>query len=461
MSATPEITRVLVANRGEIAVRVIRACHDLGIEAVAVYSDADADAMHVREADEAVLIGGAQAKSSYLSIERIIEAALQSGSQAIHPGYGFLAENADLPRACAAAGLTFIGPDGDVMLSVGDKVEARIMAEKANVPIIPGSGRLLDVAEAVQFAASVGYPVMLKAAAGGGGRGIRPAADRADLEAAFPQAAREAEAAFGDGGIFLEKYVVNARHVEVQVIADQHGNVVHLGERECSLQRRRQKLVEESPAPGLPSHVRDDLCAAATRLAAYVGYSGAGTVEFLVDPATHAFYFIEVNARIQVEHGVSELVTGVDLIGEQIRVAAGHSLSFTQEDITFRGCAIEFRVNAENPRQGFFPSPGVVTALRLPAGPGVRVDTGLEEGDTIQPYYDSMIAKTLVTGHTRDQTIARARRVLREFTIEGVHTTLDLQRSIVEWDDFVSGSFHTGSLDPYIIQWCAEQEASA
>jgi acetyl-CoA carboxylase biotin carboxylase subunit len=445
MTSSPEITRVLVANRGEIAVRVIRACHDLGIEAVAVYSEADADSMHVRDADQAVLLGGAQAKTSYLDIDKVVAAALETNSQAIHPGYVFLAENDALPRACAAAGLIFVGPGGDVMLSVGDKVEARAMAEKANVPIIPGSGRLEDVAEAVRYADSVGYPVMLKAAAGGGGRGIRPAGDRDELETAFPQAAREAEAAFGDGGIFIEKYVVNARHVEVQVIADQHGNVVHLGERECSLQRRRQKLVEESPAPGLPQSVRDELCAAATRLAAHVGYSGAGTVEFLVDPATHAFYFIEVNARIQVEHGVSELVTGIDLISEQIRVAGGHPLSFSQEDVTFRGSAIEFRVNAENPRQGFFPSPGVVTRLKLPAGPGVRIDTGLEEGDTIQPFYDSMIAKTLVTGRTREEALARARRVLREFTVEG--------------DDFVDGEFHTGSLDPYILTWCEEQDA--
>ncbi|MCW2794324.1 MAG: acetyl-CoA carboxylase, biotin carboxylase [Nocardioides sp.] len=455
MTGLTSIRRVLVANRGEIAVRVIRACHDLGIEAVAVYSEADAQAMHVREADAAVAIGPAPAKASYLRVEAIIEAALEAGCQAVHPGYGFLAENADLPRACVAAGLTFIGPDADVMTAVGDKVEARQMAEEASVPTVPGSGRLATPAEATEFAEQVGYPVMLKAAAGGGGRGIRRVDDSATLEAAFVAASREAEAAFGDGGIFVEKCIVDPRHVEVQVLADTHGNVVHLGERECSLQRRRQKLVEESPAPGLPEEVRDQLWAAATRLAAHVGYTGAGTVEFLVDSATLDFYFIEVNARIQVEHGVSELVTGIDLIAEQIRVADGQPLSFGQEDITFRGCAIEFRVNAENPRQNFFPSPGQVELLKLPGGPGVRTDTGLDSGDTIQPFYDSMIAKALVLGRTREEALARARRALAEFEVTGVHTTLELQRSILDWKLFTRAEFHTGSLDDFIVEWVA------
>jgi acetyl-CoA carboxylase biotin carboxylase subunit len=455
MTGLTTISRVLVANRGEIAVRVIRACHDLGIEAVAVYSEADANAMHVREADTAVAIGAAPAKASYLRVDAIIEAALEAGCQAVHPGYGFLAENADLPRACVAAGLTFIGPDADVMTAVGDKVEARRMAEQASVPTVPGSGRLATPAEAMEFAEQVGYPVMLKAAAGGGGRGIRRVDDQGTLEASFVAASREAEAAFGDGGIFVEKCIVDPRHVEVQVLADTHGNVVHLGERECSLQRRRQKLVEESPAPGLPSEVRDRLWAAATRLAAHVGYTGAGTVEFLVDSTTHEFYFIEVNARIQVEHGVSELVTGIDLIAEQIRVADGQPLGFGQDDITFRGCAIEFRVNAENPRQGFFPSPGHVELLKLPGGPGVRTDTGLETGDTIQPFYDSMIAKALVTGRTREEALARARRALAEFEVTGVHTTLELQRSILDWKLFTRAEFHTGSLDDFIVEWVA------
>ncbi|MET8948943.1 acetyl-CoA carboxylase biotin carboxylase subunit [Streptomyces sp. NPDC004542] len=449
------LTRVLVANRGEIAVRVVRACHDLGIEAVAVHSAPDAGAMHVRSADAAAAIGGPQAKESYLRIDRVVAAALEQGCQAVHPGYGFLAENPELPKACAEAGLVFVGPSAEVMEAVGNKVRAREIAEQASVPVIPGSGNLSSVDEAAAFAGRVGYPVMLKAAAGGGGRGIRRADDEAALRTSLPEAVREAEAAFGDGSVFLEKCVIDPRHVEVQIVADGHGNVVHLGERECSLQRRRQKLVEESPAPGLAPQVRDELCAAAVRIAKQVGYTGAGTVEFLVDPRSGEFYFIEVNARIQVEHGVSELVTGVDIIGEQLRVAAGLPLSLTQDDVTFRGAAIELRINAENPRKNFFPSPGQVTRLRWPDGPGVRVDTGLEEGDRIQPYYDSMIAKVLVTGRTRAEAVARARRALRELTVEGVHTTAGLQQSILDWDAFVDGAFHTGSLDPFIAAWAA------
>ncbi|WP_159775279.1 acetyl-CoA carboxylase biotin carboxylase subunit [Streptomyces sp. HM190] len=452
---TTPLTRVLVANRGEIAVRVVRACHDLGIEAVAVHSAPDADALHVREADGAALLGGPQAKESYLRIDRVVAAALEHGCQAVHPGYGFLAENPELARACAEAGLVFVGPAAEVMEAVGNKVRAREIAEQAAVPVIPGSGNLSSVDEAVAFAERVGYPVMLKAAAGGGGRGIRRADDEPTLRTSFPQAVREAEAAFGDGSVFLEKCVIDPRHVEVQIVADRLGNVVHLGERECSLQRRRQKLVEESPAPRLEPRVRDELCAAAVRLAKQVGYTSAGTVEFLVDPRSGEFYFIEVNARIQVEHGVSELVTGVDIIGEQLRVASGLPLSVTQDDVTFRGAAIELRVNAENPRQNFFPSPGQVTRLRWPGGPGIRVDSGLEEGDRIQPYYDSMIAKVLVTGRTRDEAVARARRALRELSVEGVHTTAELQRSILDWDTFTDGSFHTGSLDGFIASWTA------
>ncbi|MEU5099720.1 acetyl-CoA carboxylase biotin carboxylase subunit [Streptomyces sp. NPDC020996] len=452
---TTSFTRVLVANRGEIAVRVVRACHDLGIEAVAVHSAADAEALHVRAADGAALLGGPQAKESYLRIDRVITAALEHGCQAVHPGYGFLAEKPELPRACAEAGLVFVGPGAEVMEAVGNKVRAREIAEQASVPLIPGSGNLSSVDEAVAFAERVGYPVMLKAAAGGGGRGIRRADDEPSLRTSFPQAVREAGAAFGDGSVFLEKCVIDPRHVEVQIVADHLGNVVHLGERECSLQRRRQKLVEESPAPRLAPQIREELCAAAVRLAKQVGYTSAGTVEFLVDPHSGDFCFIEVNARIQVEHGVSELVTGVDIIAEQIRVAAGLPLSVTQDDITFRGAAIELRVNAENPRQNFFPSPGQVTRLRWPGGPGIRIDTGLEEGDRIQPYYDSMIAKVLVTGRTREEAVARARRALRELAVEGVHTTAELQRSVLDWDAFTDGAFHTGSLDEFIASWTA------
>lgn len=433
--------------------RVIRACHDLGIEAVAVYSEPDEHSAHVRAADNAVGIGPAQAKASYLRVDAIIEAALQSGCEAVHPGYGFLAENSALPRACVEAGLIFIGPNAEVMTAVGDKVEARRIAQRAGVPTIPGSERLDSVADAVRFAESVGYPVMLKAAAGGGGRGLRRADDRSALETAFPQAAREAEGAFGDGGVFIEKYISTSRHVEVQILADTEGTVVHLGERDCSVQRRRQKLVEESPAPNLPPTVREGLCDAAVRLAREVGYAGAGTVEFLVDPISDDFYFIEVNARIQVEHGVSELVTGVDIIGEQIRIASGEPLGFAQSDILFRGAAIEFRINAEDPRNNFMPSPGRLDELHFPGGPGVRVDSGPSLGDSVLPFYDSMIAKVLVFGRTRDEALGRARRALGETQIVGIHTTLDLQKAIVDWKKFEAGEVHTDSLGEFLADW--------
>lgn len=447
---TAPFTRLLVANRGEIAVRVIRACHELGVEAVAVHSDADADALHVELADAAVRIGEPAAKSSYLRVDRVIDAARSTGCTAIHPGYGFLSENPGLPRACAAAGITFVGPSAEVIEAVGDKVTARGAAQRAHVPVVPGSGRLADAQNALEYAESVGFPVLLKAAAGGGGRGIRRADDPAALVAEFPKAAREAEAAFGDGGLFVEKCVIDARHVEIQILADAHGNVIHLGERECSLQRRRQKLVEESPAPGLPERVRKGLGAAATRLAAEVGYVGAGTVEFLVDPATWDFYFIEVNARIQVEHGVTELVTGVDLVAEQIRIAAGRPLRYGQDDIRWTGSAIEFRINAEDPDRGFLPSPGTLTRLRLPDGPGVRVDTGFETGKVVQPYYDSLLAKVMVWSPDRETSIARAARALDELVVDGASSTRDLHRRILGWDAFRAGAYHTGSLEVFL-----------
>jgi acetyl-CoA carboxylase biotin carboxylase subunit len=446
---TPALTRVLVANRGEIAIRVIRACRDLGLTSVAVYSEADADALHVTLADEAVPIGPAPAKASYLDVSRIVTAAQDTGCDAVHPGYGFLSENAELARACAAAGIAFVGPPAEVIERVGDKVSARLAARNASVPVVPGSDRLQDADEALRYATDVGFPVLLKAAAGGGGRGIRRVDSPDELVTAFAQAAREAEAAFGDGGLFVEKYIVDARHVEVQIVADSAG-VVHFGERDCSLQRRRQKLIEESPAPGLPDQLRKDLGSAATQLAAEVGYLGAGTVEFLVDPHTWAFYFIEVNARIQVEHGITELVTGRDLVALQLQVAAGLPLGFAQDDVTLSGTAIEFRINAEDPSRDFFPSPGTLSFLRLPAGPGVRVDTGFETGRAVPPYYDSLLAKLMVWAPDRPLALARARRALAELTAEGVATTTPLHQRILDWDEFQAGRCHTGSLETFL-----------
>ncbi|GAA5146322.1 acetyl-CoA carboxylase biotin carboxylase subunit [Pseudonocardia eucalypti] len=444
------ISRVLVANRGEIAVRVIRACRDLGLTAVAVYSEADADALHVSLADEAVPIGPAPARSSYLDVSQVVGAARDTNCDAVHPGYGFLAENPALPRACQAAGLVFVGPPAEVIERVGDKVSARAAAEAAHVPVVPGSGRLASAGAALEYATEVGFPVLLKAAAGGGGRGIRRVGSAEELPAEFTSAAREAESAFGDGGLFVEKCIVDARHVEIQVLADAHGSVVHLGERECSLQRRRQKLVEEAPAPGLPEALRKEIGAAAVRLAREVGYRGAGTVEFLVDPSTWAYYFIEVNARIQVEHGITELVTGVDLVATQLRIADGSPLPFAQDEVVARGVAMEFRINAEDPARGFFPSPGTLSLMRPPAGPGVRVDTGFESGRVVPPFYDSLLAKLMVWAPDRPAALARARRALAELRVEGVATTAALHGRILDWPDFVAGRYHTGSLEAFL-----------
>jgi acetyl-CoA carboxylase biotin carboxylase subunit len=441
------LQRVLVANRGEIAVRVIRACRDLGISPIAVCSEADREALHVSLADDVVEIGPAHATKSYLLPEAIVEAARRSGAQAVHPGYGFLSEDPRLPRACEEAGITFVGPTAEVMAAVGDKVAAREAAIAAGVPVVPGSdGRVASVERAQEVAESIGFPVMLKAAAGGGGRGIRVVEAADEVAAAYGKASGEAAAAFGDGGLFIEKRLLRPRHVEVQVLADGHGNVIHLGERDCSTQRRKQKLIEEAPAPGLAAEVRELLCRGAVEFARAVGYRGAGTCEFLVDEAGHAC-FIECNARIQVEHGITELITGTDLVVEQLRIAAGLPLDIRQEDVRFAGAAIEFRINAEDAAHGFLPSPGTIIEWHVPGGPGVRVDTGFEAGSVVQPFYDSLVAKLMVWGSDRGQALARARRALREFQIQGVTTTLALHEGLLEWDALVDGEVDTEALE--------------
>jgi acetyl-CoA carboxylase biotin carboxylase subunit len=442
--------RILVANRGEIALRVIRACRDLGVESVAVYSTADRGAAYLDLADRAICIGPGPAADSYLSIPNIIAAAELANVDAIHPGYGFLSENAHFAEVCRACKIEFIGPPQEAMRKLGDKNEARKLARAARVPVVPGSeGLVADEAQALRFARQVGYPVLIKAAAGGGGRGIRPAHNDASLRTGFQQAGQEAKAAFKDGSLYLEKLIEQPRHVEVQVLADQHGHAVHLWERDCSTQRRRQKLVEESPAPNLPEDVRRALCESAVRLVQAAGYTNAGTCEFLVD-AQNRFYFIEVNARIQVEHPVTELVTGVDLVREQIRVAAGEPLPFTQDQVALRGAAIECRINAEDPDADFRPSPGTVTRWQVPGGPGVRVDSHVVAGYRVPPNYDSLIAKLLVHQPTREQAVAVMRRALGEFGVEGLRTTIPLHRAILSAPPFLEGRVDTTWLERWL-----------
>jgi acetyl-CoA carboxylase biotin carboxylase subunit len=435
--------RILVANRGEIALRVIRACRDLGIEVVAVYSEADRGAPYLSLADESICIGPAAAADSYLKIDRLISAAEIANVEAIHPGYGFLSENAHFAEVCRQCNIEFIGPPHEAMRLLGNKNEARKLAQKAGVPVVPGSeGLVKDEAEALRLARGLGFPVLIKAAAGGGGRGMRVARNDISLQAGLKQAQQEAEKAFKDGSVYLEKYIEQPRHVEVQILGDRHGNLVHLWERDCSLQRRHQKLVEESPAPNLPAHVREEICAAAVRLAKSAGYQSAGTCEFLVDKQ-HRFYFIEVNARIQVEHPVTELVTGIDLLREQIRIAAGEPLRFKQEDIVHRGVAIECRINAEDPAAGFRPSPGLIQRWQPPGGPGVRIDTHATAGYRVPPTYDSLVAKLLVCQPTRPEAIACMRRALAEFVVEGIKTTIPLHREIFTHSAFIEGQVDT------------------
>jgi len=435
--------KILVANRGEIAVRVIRTCREMGIRTVAVYSQADRLALHVRMADEAYEIGGYSPRESYLVQEKIIETAKRSGAEAIHPGYGFLSENAAFADNVAAAGMIFIGPSGEAMRQMGDKTAARKLMQSAGVPTVPGSKDAIDDSnEALLIAERVGFPVLIKASAGGGGRGMRLVHRPEDLPALFNTAASEARSAFGDGRVYIEKYVENPRHIEFQIIADQHGNVVHLGERECSIQRRHQKVIEESPSVLLDEKMRRQMGEAAVEAARRCGYSNAGTIEFIVDRNRH-FYFLEMNTRLQVEHPVTEMVTGLDLVRLQLEIAAGGKLPFTQEQITRRGHAIECRVYAEDPENNFLPSIGKLKYLQRPGGNGVREDSGVGEGDEISIYYDPMIAKLITWGASRDEAICRMRRALNEYEIVGVRTTIPFCLWVLQHAKFCAGDFDT------------------
>ena len=438
--------KVLIANRGEIAVRIIQACRDLGVIAVAVYSEADREALHAQIADEAICIGPARAADSYLNMDNIISAALASGCQAIHPGFGFLSENPDFAERTTQAGLAFIGPTAATIRLMGDKSEAKRNAIAAGVPVALGTdGQLRDFDEAIAEAGRIGYPVMLKAASGGGGKGIRVARSVKDLKDAYDSAAAEAVANFGDGRLYMEKYIENPRHIEVQILGDHYGNVVHLFERECSVQRRHQKLIEESPSAFVTPELREKMTQAAVSLAKRVGYRNAGTIEFLVD-SDRNFYFCEMNTRIQVEHPVTEQVTGVDLVCEQIRIAAGEPLSFKQEDLALRGHAIECRINAEDPARNFAPCPCTLVSLHLPGGPGVRIDSAAYQGYTIPPFYDSMIGKLIVYGADRKQAIDRMRRALAETLFEGVVTGTDYQMHILCSKAFEDAEFNVNSI---------------
>jgi acetyl-CoA carboxylase biotin carboxylase subunit len=437
--------KVLIANRGEIAVRIIRACRELGISPVAIFSEVDVDSLHVRMADEAVCVGPAPSAESYLNIQTIITAAKNTKAEAIHPGYGFLAENAQFAHAVSDAGLTFVGPTPAAMEIMGSKIAARRAAVEAGVPIVPGTVEpLTSLAEARSTAERFGFPIMLKAAAGGGGKGMRLVTSPSELGSAFETAQAEAAAAFGDSSLYLEKAVERPRHIEIQIFADTHGNVVHLGERECSIQRRHQKVIEECPSPINDSRLRNEMGEASKKLARAVQYTGAGTVEFLLSDITREFYFLEMNTRLQVEHPVTELVTGFDLVREQFRVANGERLSFKQEDVDWRGHAIECRIYAEDPKNNFFPSPGTITYLREPSGPGIRVDSGVQRHSEVSIYYDPMVAKLAVWGATRGESIDRLKRALDEYTVAGITTTLPFFREVVRDAEFVAGKLDTG-----------------
>jgi len=444
--------KILIANRGEIAVRVIRACHEMGIAAVAVYSDVDRASLHVRKADEAFPIGPPAATESYLNIQKILDVAARSGADAIHPGYGFLSENAKFARACVEAGVKFIGPTAAAMDAMGSKTRARQSMERVGVPLVPGTSRGLASAEQAQeVAARIGYPVMLKAAAGGGGKGMRLVHAPADLKSALEGARSEAERSFGDSEVYIEKAIIDPRHIEMQILADEHGNTVYLGERECSLQRRHQKVIEEAPSPMVDPDMRRRMGETAVRVAQAAGYTNAGTVEFLVDQQKN-FYFLEMNTRLQVEHPVTELVTGLDLVHLQIHIANGERLPFTQQDVSIRGHAIECRIYAEDPDNNYFPSPGKITLLLLPSGPGIRRDSGMYEGWTVPMDYDPLLAKLIGYGSDRNQAISRLTRALNEYFVGGIKTNISLFRRILNHPDFRAARIDTGFLDRMLQQ---------
>ena len=452
--------RVLIANRGEIACRIIRACRELGIESVAVYSQADKDALHVQLADHAVCIGPAASKDSYLKVENILSAAVITGAQAIHPGFGFLSENAKFAKMCAECNITFIGPSSEVISQMGDKAEARKQMIAANVPVIPGSDDVVaTVEEGIELAKRIGFPLLIKAVAGGGGKGIRRVETVEEFEHQFVTARQEALQAFGNADVYMERIIYPAKHIEIQILADQHGNVVHLGERDCSLQRKNQKIIEEAPSPSLSPQLRREMGEAAVRAAKAVGYQNAGTIEFLVDEEKH-FYFMEMNTRIQVEHPITEMITNVDLVQQQIKIAAGEELPFTQEDITFQGHAIECRLNAENPFEGFRPSPGKVTFLHQPVGGmGVRIESALYTGYQIPPFYDSMLTKLIAHGKTREEAILRMKRMLFELVVEGVDTNQEFVEDLLDSKAFKRGDYTTAYVETeFLKQWNQPKE---
>ncbi|HLW52150.1 MAG TPA: acetyl-CoA carboxylase biotin carboxylase subunit [Candidatus Angelobacter sp.] len=438
--------KVLIANRGEIAVRVVRACHEMGIRTVAVFSDVDRAALHVAQSDEAYLIGPAPARESYLNIERVLETARRSGAEAIHPGYGFLSENAGFARACAEVGVKFIGPPAKAMELMGSKTRARQAMLAANVPCVPGSSKGLSLGEAEEVAAKIGFPLMLKAAAGGGGKGMRLVRTAGELKSTYATAQSEALRSFNDAEVYIEKFIENPRHIEIQILGDEHGNVVFLGERECSVQRRHQKVIEESPSAFIDEDVRRRMGAVAVQAGRSAGYTNAGTVEFLVD-AQRNFYFLEMNTRLQVEHPVTEMVTGLDLVHLQLRIASGEKLPFRQEDVELRGHAIECRIYAEDPDNNFFPSPGKITQLQRPSGPGIREDSGVYEGWTVPLDYDPMLSKLIAYAPDRSAALARMQRALSEYFIGGIRTNLPLFRRILENPDFAAARIDTGFLD--------------
>ena len=441
------MNKILIANRGEIAVRIIRACKEMSIKTVAVYSEADKDALHVKLADEAVCIGPANSQKSYLNIKNIISAANITGADSIHPGFGFLSENSQFALICEESNIKFIGPKSDVINLLGNKSNAKDMMKKAGVPVIPGSdGSITGIKEAKEICEKIGYPVILKAASGGGGKGIRIVETEAALEQAYNLVKQEAKASVNDDEIYIEKFIRNPRHVEIQILADEHGNVVHLGERDCSIQRRHQKMIEETPSTAIDEKIRNKMGDAAVKAAKTTGYTSCGTVEFLVDDERN-FYFMEMNTRIQVEHPITEERTGIDIVKEQIKIAAGEKLKFKQKEVTFRGHSIECRINAENPSKNFMPSPGKITGLYLPGGNGIRIDTAIYEGYTISPHYDSMIAKIIVHGATRNEAIAKMKRALEELVIEGVETNRDFLFEIIKTPDFIRGNFDTSFIE--------------